>query len=95
MTGTDIADLQGIEPALNSANALPGAFGVVLDDIDLNHVVIEDVWGADSVDWLITRHALDATPASEIAYRRALAGVAPVSSLPARRRSAIDELRAA
>lgn len=48
------------------------AFHVLADD-DLNHVVIEELWGERSADWLITQRALDETPTDVIEHRRQLA----------------------
>jgi len=73
----------------------------VLDDEDLNLLVIDELWGEDSVDWLITQRVLDESSPGDIAERRRIAGVeiAPVIELSLRTTAAPrrreGELRAA
>lgn len=78
---------------LTTAEAL-----AVLGPVDLNLVVIEEIWGENSVDWLISQYALAATPTAERAERLALTGTAPVFEFPNAAAAAprrISELRAA
>lgn len=91
ITATGLAATIGdTEPALD--------LDLDLDPYDLNRAVLVASWGLDSLDWLATQHALDATPAAEREYRLHLAEpvtpqLAPV--LPMTPRRAIEEQRAA
>lgn len=90
---TDTADLIG-----GAHDETHIDYGLDLDPYDLSRAVIEDMWGESSVEWLIEQHALDDTPAGEIAHRRALAATtthAPVVDLPTRRTSRAPQRSAA